>query len=126
MDLLIRGGTVVTVGSRADVDVGINDGRVVQMGGLMSAEREIDATGHIVTPGGVDPHVHLTPPTRRADGWKWSDDFESGTRAAVAGGITTVGNMSFGLLHIGHISSSSDGFGGLVIMLQQLYYVIFF
>jgi len=95
MDLLIRGGTVVTVGSRAQVDVGIHGGQVVQLGGDMSAEREIDATGHFVLPGGVDPHVHLTPPTRRADGWKWSDDFESGTRAALAGGITTVGNMSF-------------------------------
>jgi dihydropyrimidinase len=95
MDLLIRGGTIVTVGSRARVDVGVHDGRVVQIGGDMSADREIDAKGHIVTPGGVDPHVHLTPPSRRPDAWKWSDDFESGTRAALAGGITTVGNMSF-------------------------------
>jgi dihydropyrimidinase len=95
MDLLIRGGTIVTVGSRARVDVGVHDGRVVQIGGDMSADREIDATGQVVTPGGVDPHVHLTPPSRRADAWKWSDDFESGTRAALAGGITTVGNMSF-------------------------------
>jgi dihydropyrimidinase len=40
-----------------------------------------------VLPGGVDPHVHLTEP--------WVDDFESGTRAAAAGGVTTVGNMTF-------------------------------
>ena len=95
MDLLIRGGTIITVGGRSRVDVGIDQGRVVQLGGEMSAHREIDATGNIVTPGGVDPHVHLTPPSRRADAWKWSDDFESGTRAALAGGITTVGNISF-------------------------------
>ncbi len=95
MDLLVRGGIVVTTGGRAQVDVGIDKGRVVQMGGEMSASSEIDASGHFITPGGVDPHVHLTPPTRQADGWKWSDDFESGTRAALAGGITTVGNMSF-------------------------------
>lgn len=95
LDLLIRGGTVVTVGSRSQVDIGISNGQVVQLGGEMSAALEIDAAGHFITPGGVDPHVHLTPPTRRPDGWKWSDDFESGTRAALAGGITTVGNMSF-------------------------------
>ena len=95
MDLVIRGGTVVTVGGRSRVDVGVHNGQVVQLGGDMSAVREVDATGHFITPGGVDPHVHLTPPTRRADGWKWSDDFEWGTRAALAGGITCVGNMSF-------------------------------
>jgi dihydropyrimidinase len=95
MDLVIRGGTVVTVGGRANVDVGISDGLIVQMGGEMSAVKELDAAGQFITPGGVDPHVHLTPPSRKADGWKWSDDFESGTRAALAGGITTVGNISF-------------------------------
>lgn len=48
-----------------------------------------------MTPGGVDAHVHLTDPIRGDPEWHWSDDFESGTRAALAGGITTVGNMSF-------------------------------
>ena len=95
MDLILRGGTVVTVGGRSTVDVGIDNGQVVQLGGDMSGSREIDATGHFITPGGVDPHVHLTPPTRQTDGWTWSDDFESGSRAALAGGITTVGNMCF-------------------------------
>ena len=95
MDLVIRGGTVVTVGGRSDVDIGIEAGKILQLGGEMSAATEIDASGHTITPGGVDPHVHLTPPTRQADGWKWSDDFESGTRAALAGGITCVGNISF-------------------------------
>ncbi len=95
MDLVIRGGTVVTVGGRATVDIGVENGKIVQLGGAMSAGKELDAAGLFVTPGGVDPHVHLTPPTREADGWKWSDDFESGTRAALAGGITTVGNISF-------------------------------
>ena len=98
MDLIVRGGTVVTVGGRAVVDVGVRDGVVVQLGGEMSAGtggREIDATGRVVTPGGVDAHVHLTDPIRGDPDWHWSDDFESGTRAALAGGITTVGNMSF-------------------------------
>ena len=95
MDLLIRGGTIVTVGGRSSADIGIEGGQIVQLGGNMSADKEVDATGHFITPGGVDPHVHLTPPTQEADGWRWSDDFESGTRAALAGGITTVGNVSF-------------------------------
>ena len=95
MDLVIRGGTAVTVGGRATVDIGVENGRILQLGGEMSADKELDAAGLFITPGGVDPHVHLTPPTRQADGWKWSDDFESGTRAALAGGVTTVGNISF-------------------------------
>ncbi len=61
----------------------------------MSAAREIDATGHFITPGGVDPHVHLTVLPHLINRVRWADDFESGTRAALAGGITTVGNMSY-------------------------------
>jgi dihydropyrimidinase len=99
MDLVIRNANVVTVGSTSFVDIAIADGRLVQLGGEMSALRDIDAEGRVVTPGGVDAHVHLTP-TRFATakgigGWEWSDDFETGTRAALAGGVTTVGNMSF-------------------------------
>jgi dihydropyrimidinase len=95
MDLIIRGATLVTAGSRSLVDIGVESGRVVQMGGVMSGGDELNAKGRIVTPGGVDAHTHLTPPTRIVEGFRWSDDFESGTRAALAGGITTVGNMSF-------------------------------
>ena len=95
MDLLIKGGTVVTVGGRARVDVGVEGGRIVQMGGIMSAVEEVDASGCFITPGGVDAHVHLTSPKLSAESPQWSDDFESGSRAALAGGITTVGNMSF-------------------------------
>ncbi len=95
MDMIIRGGTTVTVGGRAIQDVGIRDGRIAQLGGVMDAEHVIDAAQLIVTPGGVDPHVHLTPPTRQEGGWHWVDDFESGTRAALAGGVTSVGNISF-------------------------------
>ncbi len=98
MDLIVRGGDVVTVGGRAVVDVGVRDGVIVQLGGAMTTGTggtEIDATGRVVTPGGVDAHVHLTDPVRGDPDWHWSDDFESGTQAALAGGITTVGNMSF-------------------------------
>jgi dihydropyrimidinase len=93
MDMIIRAGTVVTGGTEAVLDVGIRNGQVAQLGGGMTATREIDASGRYVLPGGIDAHVHLTAagPGR----WSWTDDFTVGTRAAAAGGITTVGNMSF-------------------------------
>jgi dihydropyrimidinase len=95
MDLVIRGGTVVTAGLEAVVDVGVHDGRIAQLGGEMNADNELDATGRYVLPGGIDAHVHLTPPGTGPGSWRWVDDFEVGTKAAAAGGITTVGNMSF-------------------------------
>jgi dihydropyrimidinase len=91
-DLVVRGGTVVTASSHGVVDVGVRDGRVVQIGGPMAASREVDAAGKLVLPGGVDVHVHLRSASDRGVGW--ADDFGSGTRAAAAGGITTIGNMT--------------------------------
>ncbi|MDH4146989.1 MAG: amidohydrolase family protein [Acidimicrobiia bacterium] len=93
MDLVIRGGTVVTSGFEVVTDVGIDGGRIAQLGGEMRGDREIDAAGKVVLPGGVDLHVHLTPPSAPG-GWAWADDFASGTAAALVGGVTTVGNMS--------------------------------
>jgi dihydropyrimidinase len=77
------------------MDVGIDDERIVQLGGPMRGDTEIDARSRYVIPGGVDPHVHLTPATNHPGELNWVDDFESGTRAALAGGVTTVGNISF-------------------------------
>lgn len=95
MDLILRNTLAVTAGGSSHVDIGIENGRIAQMGGRMSAHREVDVESRTVTPGGVDAHVHLTSPSRRSREINWSDDFESGTKAAAAGGITTVGNMSF-------------------------------
>ncbi|MCP3990923.1 MAG: amidohydrolase family protein, partial [Actinomycetia bacterium] len=95
MDMIIRGGTVVTPGLEGQLDVGISGGEVAQLGGSMSASTEIDARGRYVLPGGIDAHVHLTPPGTGPGSWRWVDDFEVGTRAAAAGGVTTIGNMSF-------------------------------
>ena len=120
---VIAGGEVVTAGSRFVADLMIADGKIVQIGGDMpSADggvRVLDATGYHVLPGGVDMHVHLSPaftpagvgpggvateagpgagPEGPAVGETvhyWSDDFASGSRAAVVGGITTIGNMTF-------------------------------
>jgi dihydropyrimidinase len=95
MELVIRGGTVVTASSRSRTDVGVREGRVVQLGGYMRGDREIDATDKLVMPGGIDMHVHFTGLIMFGEELRWADDFDSGTRAAAAGGVTTVGNMVF-------------------------------
>jgi len=94
-DLVIRGGRVVSPGSDAVADIGMLGGKIAQIGGGMQAEREIDATGKLILPGGIDAHVHLSLTEDMLTGPGWCDDFTSGTAAAAAGGITAVGNMTF-------------------------------
>jgi dihydropyrimidinase len=94
-DLVVRGGTIVNSGGRSEADVGIREGRVAQIGGSMTGAREIDARGLLLLPGGVDPHVHLHVEEIDPGEPDWVDDYESGSRAALAGGITTLGNMSY-------------------------------
>ncbi len=95
IDLQIRGGTIVTPDTFAPADLGIHEGRIVQIGGTMHAAREIDAAGRYILPGGIDMHVHLTPVAVDDGEVRWADDFNSGSRAAAAGGITTIGNITF-------------------------------
>ncbi|MCU1489098.1 MAG: allantoinase, partial [Acidimicrobiaceae bacterium] len=88
-DLVVRGGLVVSHDSRRRLDVGIAGGRVVALADhLGGAADEVDATGLAVLPGLVDAHVHLREP-----GMTEKEDFASGTRAAAAGGVTTVIDM---------------------------------
>jgi dihydropyrimidinase len=94
-DLVIRGGRVVSPGFDAVCDIGIANGTVVQLGGEMIAAHTLDAAGRLVLPGGVDAHVHLSNSPQESGDHQWVDDFTSGTAAALAGGITTVGNMTF-------------------------------
>jgi dihydropyrimidinase len=95
LDLVVRGGLVVTAAGESRADIGVAGGRIAQIGGPMSAAREIDATGKLVLPGGVDMHVHLSPVEMAGDSQPWADDFVSGSRAAAAGGVTTIGNIGF-------------------------------
>ncbi|HXJ22095.1 MAG TPA: amidohydrolase family protein [Polyangia bacterium] len=95
LDLVVRGGTVVTADGRQRADIGVADGRVAQIGGSMTGAREIDASDRFVLPGGVDPHVHLNVESLDPSEPDWVDDYTSGSEAALAGGITTVGNMSY-------------------------------
>jgi dihydropyrimidinase len=94
VDLAIRNASVITASSRYETDVAIKDGVIVQLGGFFTADEEVDATGMLVMPGGIDMHVHLTPTIAEEGELHWADDFASGTRAAAAGGITTVGNIT--------------------------------
>ena len=94
-ELVIRGGTVVTADSTAAADVGVSGGSIVQVGGAMRGERELDASGKLVLPGGVDMHVHLSPVESEEGPIAWADDFASGSRAAARGGVTTIGNITF-------------------------------
>jgi dihydropyrimidinase len=121
-DLVIRGGTAVTANGRFQADIGVRGGLIAKIGdgqdiqarevrqarqaredrgdpeGVrrpMRGRREIDAHEQLVLPGGIDPHVHLTCSETSEDDPGWVDDFESGSAAALAGGITTMGNMSF-------------------------------
>lgn len=88
-DLVVRGGTIATASDQFRADIGVRDGRIVQIGlELGDAAKDLDATGRLVLPGGVDAHVHLAQPT--SDGTVMADDFDTGTRAAAAGGTTTV------------------------------------
>jgi dihydropyrimidinase len=60
-DLVIRGGTVATAADVVRSDVGVAGGRVVALGERLAGggSREIDATGRLVLPGGVDSHCHI-------------------------------------------------------------------
>ncbi len=84
---VIRGGTVVTHDLTYSADIRVEGGRIAEIGPRLSGDRVLDATGCCVMPGGIDPHTHLEMPFM---GTYSSDDFESGTRAALAGGTTMV------------------------------------
>ena len=88
-DLVIRGATVISDGAYAR-DILVRDGRVASFAepGASTADEEIDARGLFALPGVVDAHVHFNEPGRTEwEGW------ESGSRAAAAGGVTTVIDM---------------------------------
>jgi dihydropyrimidinase len=58
-DLVIRGATVVTPGHTETADIGISDGRIAQLGGVMTGAEELAAGGLLALPGGIDAHTHL-------------------------------------------------------------------
>lgn len=94
MKILIKNGHVIDPanGVNSVADIFVKDGVIAEIGVNLNPEDKdmeiIDATDKIVSPGLVDMHVHLREP-----GFEYKEDVESGTRAAVAGGVTSVACM---------------------------------
>ncbi|WP_136618163.1 MULTISPECIES: dihydropyrimidinase [Mesorhizobium] len=87
MTKVIKNGTIVTADRTWKADVLFSHGQIVAIGSDLHGDHEFDATGCYIMPGGIDPHTHLEMPFM---GTYSADDFESGTRAALAGGTTMV------------------------------------
>ena len=89
-DLLLKGGTVVNHDGRAECDVGVTEGRIAAIGDLSkaSAGETVDCRGLHILPGVIDTQVHFREP-----GLDHKEDLESGSRAAVMGGVTAVFEM---------------------------------
>ncbi|MBM7405370.1 MULTISPECIES: dihydroorotase [Sphingomonas] len=87
-DLKLAGGTVHLPGGPAAQDLWVREGRVAQIGGSGDAGTVIDCTGLDVLPGVIDTQVHFREP-----GLVHKEDLESGSRAAVLGGVTAVFEM---------------------------------
>ncbi|MGB8643688.1 MAG: amidohydrolase family protein [Anaerolineae bacterium] len=88
-DLVIKNGTLVTASETYQGDLAIAGGRIAATGTALEGVETIDATGLLVMPGGVDPHVHLEYP-QGAFQVVSSDDWLTGTVAAACGGTTTI------------------------------------
>jgi dihydropyrimidinase len=88
-DLVVRGGTVATASDVFRADIGITNGVIAALGQTLGGgAKEIDATGMLVLPGGVDSHCHIEQ--RSSTGVMCADDFYSGTVSAAYGGTTTI------------------------------------
>ncbi|HWT63944.1 MAG TPA: amidohydrolase family protein, partial [Ochrobactrum sp.] len=84
---VIKGGTVITADRTFKADVLIEGEKIVAVGDNLTGDETIDASGCYIMPGGIDPHTHLQMPFM---GTYSSDDFDTGTAAALAGGTTMV------------------------------------
>ena len=89
-DLVLKGGTVVNQDGVGPRDVGVNGGRITEVGNLSSASagEVIDCGGLHVLPGVIDSQVHFREP-----GLEHKEDLETGSLAAVLGGVTSVFEM---------------------------------
>ena len=97
-DLVVRGGIVATATGSFAADVAVRGGVVAALGrNLPPGRSEIDASGKLVLPGGVDSHCHIEQLS--ASGLVNADTFASATTSAAFGGTTTV--IPFAAQHVG-------------------------
>ncbi|MCD6310008.1 MAG: dihydropyrimidinase [Candidatus Eremiobacteraeota bacterium] len=89
MDLVIKGGKIITASDTYNADIGIKDEKIDTIARNIEepADRTIDASGKYVFPGMIDAHTHFELPSQGAVS---GDDFETGTKAAACGGVTTI------------------------------------
>ncbi|MDP6604357.1 MAG: dihydroorotase [Rhodospirillales bacterium] len=89
-DLLLAGGACVTEGRVVETDVGVRGGRIAEIGNLSraSAARVLEVKGLHVLPGAIDTQVHFREP-----GTEHQEDWQTGSKAAVLGGVTSVFEM---------------------------------
>lgn len=88
-DLTIRNGKVCTEAGVVQIDIGVTDGVIVTLDtGLPAGRKDVDASGLIVLPGGIDSHCHIEQLSGM--GVMTADDFHTATRSAAFGGTTTV------------------------------------
>ena len=90
IDLVLRGGRVVTPGGAVQADLAMAEGKIAAIGriGEVSAREELRIEGLTVLPGAIDPQVHFREP-----GLTHKEDLGTGTAAAIKGGVTTVFEM---------------------------------
>ena len=105
LDLVVRGGTVVTSSTVAIADVSVSDGRIVAVEPEIRepAEGSIDATGLHVFPGGIDSHVHFNEPGRTE--WETAGH---GSAALAAGGYTAFIDMPLNCLPVTTTAAAFD------------------
>lgn len=92
-DLVIRGGTVVSPDGVRALDIAVRGERITAIGECLRGTESIDASGKLIFPGVIDPHVHFALSVGNTVS---SDDFYTGTAAAAAGGVTTVIDFTTG------------------------------
>jgi len=85
-ELVVSGGTLVIPGvGRVAADAGIADGKIAAIGRGLAGSERYDASGKVVLPGIFDPHVHI------GNELSFEEEAETETRAAILGGVTTIG-----------------------------------
>lgn len=91
VDLILKGGRIITAGGIHDACVAVDDGKIVAVVKeplLPRGDIVLDVKEELILPGLIDPHVHF-----RVPGYPEKEDFDSGSKAALSGGITSVFDM---------------------------------